>query len=355
MDDFDLDDILDGALADFGETVEPNPAASTPAPTPAQTPAPTSPTPSQTQPVSAPSADTKESQLDTDLMNFLSAVTSFKDTDGAPGENQPNPEAAMAEFQKMFEQLSKAPELAQLSQSLGAMGLDGAEGSNSATAPSSLGQAAEMLAQGAEQGTGADEFAKLFGDMADGAGLEEILKKMFGGEGMDGLEGAEGGDMGNILEGMMKNMMSKELLYQPIKEITEKFPKWLEEAKTKDPPVPEEEMKNYRLQLECFQKIVAEFDGGNDANTICNLMQEMNNYGYPPQEVVGDLLPNLPGGPGAPGAPGGIPNPFAGLGDPNAPDPFAGLFSAMGMGEAGKEGAPSAEDSKMLQDACPTQ
>jgi hypothetical protein len=34
---------------------------------------------------------------------------------------------------------------------------------------------------------------------------------------------------------MLKQMMGKEYLYQPIKEITDKYPLWLEQAAIKDP------------------------------------------------------------------------------------------------------------------------
>jgi len=45
---------------------------------------------------------------------------------------------------------------------------------------------------------------------------------------------------------MMKQMMGKDYLYQPIKDIADKYPAWLNEAEAKEPPLKAEELDNYR-------------------------------------------------------------------------------------------------------------
>ena len=34
-----------------------------------------------------------------------------------------------------------------------------------------------------------------------------------------------------VIDGMMEQLLSKELMYEPMKQVTEKFPKWLEDQK----------------------------------------------------------------------------------------------------------------------------
>jgi peroxin-19 len=39
-----------------------------------------------------------------------------------------------------------------------------------------------------------------------------------------------------VIDGMMEQLLSKDLMYEPMKQVTEKFPKWLEENKSKLSP-----------------------------------------------------------------------------------------------------------------------
>ena len=39
--------------------------------------------------------------------------------------------------------------------------------------------------------------------------------------------------MGNVVDGMMKQLLSKEFMYEPMKDISERFPKWLAQNKDK--------------------------------------------------------------------------------------------------------------------------
>lgn len=85
--------------------------------------------------------------------------------------------------------------------------------------------------------------------------LAELLKQMASGEGGGG-EGNEE-EFTKMLLGMMDQLTNKEILYEPMKELNEKFPEWLEKNKDKTPP---EEYKNYKEQQVYVSEIVTKFE-----------------------------------------------------------------------------------------------
>ncbi|KAJ4302344.1 Peroxisome chaperone and import receptor [Collariella sp. IMI 366227] len=120
--------------------------------------------------------------------------------------------------------------------------------------------------------------------------LAELLKQMQGG-GLDG-EGNEE-DFSKMLLGMMEQLTNKEILYEPMKELHEKFPDWLVKNKDK---VSAEELKNYQDQQVLVKEIVLKFEEPtySDANTsdreyIVDRMQKMQASGSPPPDLVGDM------------------------------------------------------------------
>lgn len=95
--------------------------------------------------------------------------------------------------------------------------------------------------------------------------------------------------MDSIIEKMMEQMLSKDYLYEPMKDIANKYPAYLKENADKLTAV---EKQNYEKQMLCFQRLVAAFEQvPNDSKLIMNLMTEMQNYGNPPKELVTDFLP----------------------------------------------------------------
>ncbi|KAI8333813.1 Pex19 protein [Chlamydoabsidia padenii] len=114
----------------------------------------------------------------------------------------------------------------------------------------------------------------------DDASMAELMEQM------EGL--TEGGDFENVLEGMMPQLMSKELLYKPMKELATKYPSWLKENKDKT-----DQYQKYEQQYIMCQQIVAEyempgFDEKNEeqAMKIMDLMTRMQELGQPPAELV---------------------------------------------------------------------
>ncbi|KAI9309409.1 Pex19 protein family-domain-containing protein [Cunninghamella echinulata] len=123
----------------------------------------------------------------------------------------------------------------------------------------------------------------------DDAFMAELMKQM------EGL--TDGGDFENVLEGMMSQLMSKEMLYEPMKDLVEKYPAWLEENKDK---TDKEQYENYKKQFELCKKIVAEYDApGFDekneaqAKKIMDLMTEMQDLGQPPASLLEEMAPGM--------------------------------------------------------------
>lgn len=98
-------------------------------------------------------------------------------------------------------------------------------------------------------------------------------------------------DMESIVETMMQQLLSKEILAEPMKEIGERYPKWLEEHKAN---LSKEEYDRYSHQYELIRNLneVYEKDSGN-FNKIVELMQKMQECGQPPNDIVQELAPDF--------------------------------------------------------------
>ncbi|KAF3918132.1 hypothetical protein AA313_de0208104 [Arthrobotrys entomopaga] len=119
--------------------------------------------------------------------------------------------------------------------------------------------------------------------------LAEMLKQMQMATGKSGSDE----DFSKMLMGMMEQLTNKEILYEPMKELDEKFPGWLVENEGKHSA---DEMKNFREQSRLVREIVAKFEqpGYSDASEvdreyIVERMQKMQAVGSPPAELLGDV------------------------------------------------------------------
>lgn len=105
----------------------------------------------------------------------------------------------------------------------------------------------ERMAASGEQATaaateaGSDDF------------LNDLLKTMSQAGGADGSEE----EFSKLLMGMMEQLTNKDILYEPMKELNDKFPEWMEKNKDK---VSAEELKRYEEQQALAKEIVAKFE-----------------------------------------------------------------------------------------------
>lgn len=149
--------------------------------------------------------------------------------------------------------------------------------------------------------------------------LAEMLRALDSEGGGAGGAGSEG-DLSKMFLGMMEQLTNKEMLYEPMKELSTKYPSWLDENK---PPakLTQAEYDRFTRQRVIVDEIVGKFEqkGYSDDDPKCRefiweKMQQMQGEGAPPEDLVA--------------------NPFPGMGMPG-----------LGLGD-GPEG---------LEDGCPTQ
>ncbi|CDP09967.1 unnamed protein product [Coffea canephora] len=98
-------------------------------------------------------------------------------------------------------------------------------------------------------------------------------------------------DMESIVETMMQQLLSKDVLHEPMKEIGERYPTWLEDNRTK---LSSEDYQRFSHQYELIKDLneVYETDPGN-FNKIVELMQKMQECGQPPNDIVQELAPEF--------------------------------------------------------------
>lgn len=167
------------------------------------------------------------------------------------GELETSPDM-QAQFEQMMKELSGAPTAGETAKDV--------KGSDSKSVPSGTASADANFQATIEKTM---ERMRLSGDNATAAAassdtddfMAEMMKAMQG-SGLDGGEGSEE-DFSKMIMGMMEQLTNKEILYEPMKELDDKFPDWLEKngAKTK-----EDDLKRYKEQKVYVREIVSKFE-----------------------------------------------------------------------------------------------
>lgn len=132
-----------------------------------------------------------------------------------------------------------------------------------------------------------------------GLGLDENmdmsqLLAALGGAGGEGEGDGQVPDLANLLGSMMENLMSKDILYEPLKDMHKKFPEYL--ASEKGKKLDGDLRSRYKEQQEIIGQVLAEFESPsydvNDAATkkrISDLVTRMQDLGTPPEELLGEM------------------------------------------------------------------
>jgi len=98
-------------------------------------------------------------------------------------------------------------------------------------------------------------------------------------------------DSNDVVDGVMKQLLAKDLMYEPMKEVCTRFPKYLAENKA---TLSNEEYNKYGKQYQYFQRIVKVYETEpTNFDRLMELMQEIQEYGQPPVEIIKDLAPEL--------------------------------------------------------------
>ncbi|OMO52487.1 Pex19 protein [Corchorus olitorius] len=98
-------------------------------------------------------------------------------------------------------------------------------------------------------------------------------------------------DMESIVETMMQQLLSKDILHEPMKEIGERYPQWLEDHKTS---LSKEDYERYSRQYELIKELNGVYENDpNNFTRIVDLMQKMQECGQPPNDIVQELAPEF--------------------------------------------------------------
>nr|XP_007974687.2 peroxisomal biogenesis factor 19 isoform X1 [Chlorocebus sabaeus] len=279
--DRELEELLESALDDF-DKAKPSPAP------PSTTTAPDASGPQKRSP-----GDTAKDAL------FASQEKFFQELFDSELASQ-----ATAEFEKAMKELAEEePHLVEQFQKLSeAAGRVGSDMTSQQEFTSCLKETLSGLAKNAT-------------DLQNSGVSDEELTKAMEGLGMD--EGDGEGNILPIMQSIMQNLLSKDVLYPSLKEITEKYPEWLQSHRESLPP---EQFEKYQEQHSVMCKICEQFEAETptDSETtqkarfemVLDLMQQLQDLGHPPKELAGEMPPglnfdldalNLSGPPGASG------------------------------------------------------
>jgi peroxin-19 len=160
------------------------------------------------------------------------------------------------------------------------MGADEVESENLDKADVTVAATLKMLAE-AQQGMEGFEASK----------IEEVGENMMEEMMAQFEELGEKEDYNEVVDGIMRQLLCRDLMYEPMRQICDKFPEWLAIHK---PTLTEQEYLNYGLQYQTFQKLLAVYDMEPDNfPRLMELMFDVQKYGQPPGDIIKDLAPGL--------------------------------------------------------------
>ncbi|KAM5129041.1 peroxisomal biogenesis factor 19 [Mantella aurantiaca] len=255
--DKELDELLDSALDDFEKTGQPPPSSD-------KTTKPSGP--------ERPPADAAKDPLLASQEKFFQELFSSELAAQATEEFEKAMKELAEEEPHLVEQFQKLSEVA---------GKVGSDENSQQEFTSCLKETLSGLAKNAD-------------DLQNPNLSEEELARA-----MEGLGVEDGDGEGNILpfmQNIMQSLLSKDVLYPSLKEITDKYPEWLQTHRESLPP---EEFQKYQEQHNLMSRICQRFESeelGDEAarfEAVMDLMQQLQELGHPPKELAGDSPPGL--------------------------------------------------------------
>ena len=318
----DLDDILNNFKPSTTTTTKPTDASSSSAKAPSQ-----AQTTTQTQ--STASDDLTDDAFARELEQGMKSLMQDLGSPGAvPGDAAEQQKAMQSAWEALFRESMDAAAAAETT------GPTGTSATGSAAAPGAKGAGGgdsfqRSIRETMERMKSSEQSMK--DSTAAGTGTDPgqddiaaLLAALQGGGG----ENSEGDDaeLGSFLESMMDQLMSKEVLYEPLKELYDKFPEYLAshppESSTPSPsldpskkltPIPASDHARYVAQQRLITTVITKFDDPKYDDTaktaeaeksrkeIVDLMSELQSLGTPPDELMGPLPAGLGlGGEGMP-------------------------------------------------------
>ncbi|KAH8378466.1 hypothetical protein KR093_011531 [Drosophila rubida] len=132
---------------------------------------------------------------------------------------------------------------------------------------------------------------------------ENDIASMFSSLNLDGGADADGNSFLPFMEGMMQSLLSAEILLPSIKELLEKYPKYLQDN---DATLSAEDKERFQKQLELYKVIEGHLlsEKPDDSPTVkrekfrvvLDDMRKLQDYGQPPAEILAETGGDLPFG-----------------------------------------------------------
>lgn len=98
-------------------------------------------------------------------------------------------------------------------------------------------------------------------------------------------------DFDSIVENMMKQILAKEIMYIPMRQICERFPHWLGHNKARLGP---QQYEMYGKMYQTFQHMVMVYETEpSNFGKLAALMQELQEYGMPPGDLIKEVAPGI--------------------------------------------------------------
>ena len=92
-------------------------------------------------------------------------------------------------------------------------------------------------------------------------------------------------NLNSLLEGMMSDLLSKEILFEPLKELNESYPKFLNE--NKPPKISDKDYGNYSNQYNYIKQIIKLFETDkNDSKNVLDLMSKVSVFYIPVMSLM---------------------------------------------------------------------
>ncbi|XP_053210502.1 peroxisomal biogenesis factor 19-like [Panonychus citri] len=137
---------------------------------------------------------------------------------------------------------------------------------------------------------------------SDGDISEEELSRLWNKLGISGEGQGDQNEEGvvpevfSLVTNLMQNLLSKQVLYPSIKDLSERYPGWIDEHRNE---LDEGDLERYTKQFNLMKQVCVEFEAENESDPsevkdsrfqkILKIMQDMKDCGSPPKELVGDV------------------------------------------------------------------
>lgn len=105
-------------------------------------------------------------------------------------------------------------------------------------------------------------------------------------------EGDQSDGFGGAIGSVIKEMISKESMYEPMKKLKDAYPEWLDQHWQS---LPDEDLERYNRQLDKVTEICIAFESENENTSsdgkqkIFELLNDLQELGHPPQDLMSKI------------------------------------------------------------------